>query len=71
MLAAQQAALEKVRPGATFREAEEAARAALGCTGTADLLPTGSRIMSAWLCTTSGRAPLEPGVVIAVEPGCT
>lgn len=70
VLEAQEAALAKVRPGATFREVEEAAGEALGRHGYGGRAPhrfvhhVGMAVHDV-----GDGAPLEPGVVIAVEPG--
>lgn len=70
VLAAQQAALEKVRPGATFREVEEAARTALELHGYGGPSPHRFVHYVGMAVHDVGEgAPLEPGVVIAVEPG--
>jgi len=70
VLEAQEAALAKVRPGATFREVEEAAGEALDRHGYGGRAPhrfvhhVGMAVHDV-----GDGAPLEPGVVIAVEPG--
>ncbi|MBN2338040.1 MAG: aminopeptidase P family protein [Acidobacteria bacterium] len=70
VLEAQEAVLGKVRPGATFRELETAADEALGRHGYGGRAPhrfvhhVGMAVHDV-----GDGAPLEPGVVIAVEPG--
>jgi Xaa-Pro aminopeptidase len=70
VLTAQKAALEKVRPGATMDDLEAAAREVLARFGY-DKYLTHGMIHYVGMAVHDGALsePLEPGVVIAVEPG--
>jgi Xaa-Pro aminopeptidase len=70
VLAAQKAALEKVRPGATMNDIEDAAREVLARFGYDKYLTHGMIHYVGMAVHDVGLSePLEPGVVIAVEPG--
>ncbi len=70
VLDAQKAALEKVRPGATFGDLGNAAREILGRFGYAGKMPHGVSHYVGMATHDVGRSePFEPGVVVTVEPG--
>jgi Xaa-Pro aminopeptidase len=70
VLDAQKAALEKVRPGATFSVLSEAVNEVLGRFGYEKYLPHGvSHYVGMSTHDVGASEPFEPGVVITVEPG--
>ena len=70
VLDAQKAALEKVRPGATFLEVGEAARKKLEHYGLDNYLTHGvSHYVGMSVHDVGKPVPFEPGVIITVEPG--
>ncbi len=70
VLEAQKAALEKVRPGATFDSIGDAAKAVLKRHDCAQYLTHGvSHYLGMSTHDVGKREPFEPGVVITVEPG--
>jgi Xaa-Pro aminopeptidase len=70
VLEAQKAALEKVRPGATFGALDEAVREVLGRFGYAKYLPHGvSHYVGMSTHDVGNPEPFGPGVVVTVEPG--
>ncbi len=70
VLDAQAAALDKVRPGSTFRELEEAASEVLGRHGYEDYFTHGvGHYVGMSVHDVGEDKPFEAGVVIAVEPG--
>jgi Xaa-Pro aminopeptidase len=70
VLDAQAAALDKVRPGSTFRELEEAASEVLGHHGYEDYFTHGvGHYVGMSVHDVGEDKPFEAGVVITVEPG--
>ena len=70
VLDAQKAALQRIRPGATFASLGEVVREVLGRHGYADLLTHGVSHYVGMSTHDVGEAqPFEPGVVITIEPG--
>ncbi|MBN2322049.1 MAG: aminopeptidase P family protein [Acidobacteria bacterium] len=70
VLQAQKAALEAVRPGATFDDVEDAARKVLGRSGFEKYARHAvSHYVGMSVHDVGDSVPFEPGVVIAVEPG--
>ena len=70
VLEAQKAALEKIRPGATFGDLNEAAKDVLRRHGYANSMPHGvSHYVGMSTHDVGKSVPFEPGVVITVEPG--
>lgn len=70
VLEAQKAALDKTRPGATMGDIEEAARAVLARFGYDKYLTHGMiHYVGMSVHDVGISEPLEPGVVVAVEPG--
>jgi Xaa-Pro dipeptidase len=73
--AAQEAALARVRPGATAAEVDAAARAALGERGLAGYFPhrtghgLGLEVHEPPFLVDGNEEPLRPGMVFTVEPG--
>jgi Xaa-Pro aminopeptidase len=70
VLEAQNAALARVRPGATFRDLDAAARAVIDAAGHERHWMHGvSHYVGMSVHDVGGPAPFEPGVVLTVEPG--
>jgi Xaa-Pro aminopeptidase len=70
VLEAQKAALDKIRPGATFGEIDEAVREVLGRSGYGPYLSHGVSHYVGMSTHDVGKSePFEAGVVITVEPG--
>ena len=70
VLEAQKAVIEKVRPGTTFKDLDEAARVVLARYGYDKYILHGvSHYVGMSVHDTGDTVPFEPGVVIAVEPG--
>ncbi len=70
VLDAQKAALAKVRPGATLASLDDAARRVIDRAGYAKYIAHGvSHYVGLATHDVGGKDPLEPGVVLTVEPG--